>query len=91
MLLASFRAFLHSCISLSLRLSVWLSGWQRGQVAGMVQPGIAAGEECRYFWDHLGRDLQVLQKVLGRSADDVYLVLHHLTHLLTTVRSGGCL
>ena len=62
---------------------------QRMQVAGMVQPGVVAADVCKFFWDHLCRDLEVLQRALGRSADDVYLVLHHLAHLIATLQSGG--
>ncbi|KAK7107714.1 hypothetical protein V1264_015588 [Littorina saxatilis] len=59
---------------------------QRDQVAGMTQPRVGADEVCQFYWDHLRHDIQVLQRVLGRSADDVYLVLHQLCHLFVTVK-----
>ncbi|KAL8623378.1 hypothetical protein ACOMHN_065912 [Nucella lapillus] len=61
----------------------------RGTVAGMVQPAIRKEVVCAFFRDHLNHDLTVLMNVVSRSADDVYLILHHICHLLTTLPSGG--
>jgi hypothetical protein len=55
----------------------------------MVQPRLSGRVVGEFFRQHLARDVQVLQKVLGRSADDVYLLLHHLCHSLATAQQSG--
>ena len=58
-------------------------------VCQMVVPRIAPGQVAQFFWEHVQRDLQVLQRVLGRSADDVFLVLHHVCHLMAWTQRAG--
>ncbi|KAK7494871.1 hypothetical protein BaRGS_00013998, partial [Batillaria attramentaria] len=62
---------------------------QADQVCEMVHPRIVPQDVCQFFWHHLQRDLQVLQRVTGRGTDDIYLVLHHLCHQMTSVKTGG--
>ncbi|KAK7097425.1 hypothetical protein V1264_004409 [Littorina saxatilis] len=66
--------------------TLYISAGQLGQlseVCQLVRPAISDAEVIPFFWGHLQKDLQVLQRVLGRSCDDVYLLLHHLCHQLT--------
>lgn len=62
---------------------------QENVLAQMVTPRIAIQEVGAYMWQHCARDVQVLQKVLGRSADDIYLLLHHLCHTMATIHHTG--
>ena len=57
-------------------------------VCQMVVPRIAPGHAAQFFWQHIQHDLQVLQRVLGRSTDDVFLVLHHVCHLMAWTQTG---
>ena len=56
----------------------------------MVAPSIPPQQAAPFFLDHVLRDLQVLQRVLGRSADDVLLVLHHVCHIMAWTQAGEC-
>ncbi|XP_070190023.1 E3 ubiquitin-protein ligase rnf213-alpha-like [Littorina saxatilis] len=58
-------------------------------VSQMVKPGIAPHQAAEFFRQHVQQDMQVLQRVLGRSADDVYLLLHHLCHQMAIAQAGG--
>ncbi|XP_070188878.1 E3 ubiquitin-protein ligase rnf213-alpha-like [Littorina saxatilis] len=62
---------------------------QTGTVSQMVVPRIPPNQAAQYFSDHVQRDLQVLQRSLGRSADDSFLVLHHLCHQLSCAQTDG--
>ncbi|KAK7478894.1 hypothetical protein BaRGS_00029875, partial [Batillaria attramentaria] len=64
---------------------------QAVQVSGLVQPRIDPSTVVPFFWEHLQHDLQVLRRMTGRSLDDIFLVLHHLSHQMTTMvkKKGG--
>ena len=61
---------------------------QAAVVSQMIQPAVREADVTGFFWGHLHKDLQVLQHVLGRCCDDVYLLLHHLCHQLAELPSG---
>ncbi|XP_070197743.1 E3 ubiquitin-protein ligase rnf213-alpha-like isoform X2 [Littorina saxatilis] len=63
---------------------------QAGAVSQMVRPAIEGGHVIVFLWGHLRKDLQVLQSALGRSCDDVYLLLHHLCHQLVELPTVHC-
>jgi hypothetical protein len=61
---------------------------QTASVAGMVQPKVPDQEVLEFVWGHMQQDVQALCKVLGRSTDDVCLLLHHLCHSIATNKAG---
>nr|KAG5687644.1 hypothetical protein BaRGS_008127 [Batillaria attramentaria] len=61
----------------------------RGRVvAQMVQPAVDAAHVVTFFWGHLQQDIAVLQRILNKCCDDVYLVLHQLCHKLAGRQPG---
>ncbi|XP_076467024.1 E3 ubiquitin-protein ligase RNF213-like [Babylonia areolata] len=73
------RFLLHAVLYLSANTNT-----QAAAVCRMVTPRIAPDQCAQFFVDHMEHDLKVLQRCLGRSADDVFLVLHHVCHLLAS-------
>ncbi|XP_076466869.1 E3 ubiquitin-protein ligase rnf213-alpha-like [Babylonia areolata] len=73
------RFLLHAVLYLSSS-----SATQAAVVCQVVTPRIAPDQCAQFFVDHMEHDLKVLQRCLGRSADDVFLVLHHVCHLLAS-------
>ncbi|KAK7465937.1 hypothetical protein BaRGS_00037515, partial [Batillaria attramentaria] len=57
-------------------------------VAQMVQPAVDAAHVVTFFWGHLQQDIAVLQRILNKCCDDVYLVLHQLCHKLAGRQPG---
>ena len=54
----------------------------------MIEPRIADTDLCQFFLDHLEKDLKVLQKALGRTGDDICLLLHHVCTTMAQQQQG---
>ncbi|KAK7459431.1 hypothetical protein BaRGS_00038999, partial [Batillaria attramentaria] len=59
------------------------------QISAMIHPNVPAADVCQFFWDHMKRDMEVLQKAIAHSVDDVYLLLHAVCHRMASEQSAG--
>ncbi|XP_041350668.1 E3 ubiquitin-protein ligase rnf213-alpha-like [Gigantopelta aegis] len=55
-------------------------------VSFMVQPTVQ--NVCQFFWDHIQKDIEQLHRGLGKSVDDIFLILHFIFHQISDETQG---
>ncbi|KAK7488216.1 hypothetical protein BaRGS_00020523, partial [Batillaria attramentaria] len=77
------RLFTHAALYLGASVQGQIQETHR-----LVEPRIPEANVCRFFWDHLKRDIEVLRRATARSADDVYIMLHAICQQMVGQQSG---
>ncbi|WAR07295.1 R213A-like protein, partial [Mya arenaria] len=68
---------LHCCvIRLLLHMSMFLGPSE--QIVPIVHPDIEKDNIRQFFWEHIGINIGDIQRYLGRSVDDVLLLMHNV-------------
>ena len=62
--------------------------FQTDVLSAMVEPRIADKDLCQFFWDHMKKDVKVLQEALGHTAEDVCFLLHHICTTMAHQQQG---
>ena len=44
----------------------------------MVKPDLEVDNMLPFLWAHIEKDLQTIQRAVGRSVDDVYILMHRI-------------
>ncbi|XP_041354588.1 E3 ubiquitin-protein ligase RNF213-like [Gigantopelta aegis] len=56
-------------------------------VSSMVQPP-AVYDVCLFFWNHIQKDIEQLHRCVGKSVDDIFLLLHFIFHQISDGTRG---
>lgn len=71
------RFFTHASLFVGANLE------QADVLSEIINPKIAQEEVCQFFWDHLDKDLKVIECTLGHTLEETCLFLHHICNSMS--------
>ena len=69
---------------------IWLNGYCLLQaVVAVIKPDVEAQQIPDFLWGHVNADLNTLQRVLGCSIDDVFILVHSIINNIMITHNQG--
>ncbi|XP_061169142.1 E3 ubiquitin-protein ligase RNF213-like [Saccostrea echinata] len=64
-------------LRLFTHMSMYLGGCRHPkEIQALIKPNVSEDKVLEYIWKHMEIDILILQQAIGKSAEDVYLLLH---------------
>nr|XP_022293483.1 E3 ubiquitin-protein ligase rnf213-alpha-like isoform X1 [Crassostrea virginica] len=58
-------------------------------IQSIIKPDLEVDNVLPFLWAHIEKDLQTIQRAVGRSVDDVYILMHRICRDMMEKRRGG--
>ena len=69
---------------------IWLNGYCLLQaVVAVIKPDVQAQQISDFLWGHVNADLNTLQRVLGCSIDDVFILMQSIINNIMITHNKG--
>jgi len=58
-------------------------------VCNLIESAVTVGEVETFLWNHISADLSIIGRALGKSKDDVLLLLHSILYHMVSRTANG--